>query len=567
MFKSAMPTKKSKNPLHPHNIVRMLKHRFWGRPLNDAMGGLMAAIVALPLCLAFGVASGLGAAAGLYGAIACGIFSAAFGGTPGQCSGPTGPMTVVAAGIYAANPDRPELVFAVVIAAGLFQIGLGYLGAARLIYYLPFPVLSGFMIGIGVIIVCIQIAPLFGLPGSSNVLDALHSSPEIFRSWNKDALIVGAVTFACIYGLPRISKRIPGSLVGIAASLWLCSFFNLNVPRIGEIPSELPVPHIPKIHFDDVHTILQGGLTIAVLGSIDTLLTSIVMDTVTRVRHNGNQELRGQGIGNIVSGLFGGIPGSGATMRTMINVKAGGRTYLSGTLHGLILLAVLLGLGQIAGQIPLATLAAILVSVGISIMDWRVIKGLRKAPKADTAVMALVLVLTVFVDLIMAVFAGVALASVLFVKQLADAHASGVTDMETLEELRALADHVPKDVRESVFIYEFTGPLFFGAAKNLSASMEKLGTGRYIILRFNNVPLMDQSGSYALENAIEVWESKGIKVLFVGLPPHIQDTLERTGAIHKIDMQNCFEHFEDAIAAIDAFESQKSEVVRDSGAE
>lgn len=517
----------------------------------------MAAIVALPLCLAFGVASGLGAAAGLYGAIACGIFAAVFGGTPGQCSGPTGPMTVVTAAVATANPGRPELVFAVVIAAGVIQIALGYSKAAQLIHYLPFPVLSGFMTGIGVIIVSIQLLPFFGLPSTANVLSSLQNLPEIVTHWNQDAIAIGVLTFACIYGSPLISKRIPGALVAIVASIWLCHACNLKVPVIGEIPSQLPVPHLPQVRFTDIHVILQSGLTIAVLGSIDTLLTSIVMDTVTKVRHNGDQELKGQGIGNIVSGLIGGIAGAGATMRTMVNVNAGGRTYLSGTVHGLILLAVVLGLGKIAAMIPLSSLAAILISVGISIVDWRTIKGLRQAPKSDTIVMGAVLLLTVFVDLIVAVLAGVALASVLFVKQLSDAQASTVSDMETLDELSQMTVLIPEGVRKSIGIYRFSGPIFFGAAKNLTSQVDRLSEARYIMLLFNNVPLIDQTGSYALENAIENWESKGVKVLFVGLPAHIRQTLVQTGAIHKIDMQNCFELLEECIKAIDAFESQR----------
>jgi sulfate permease, SulP family len=553
-----MSKAKIKNIFRPRTFIRMLERRFLGHPVADLTGGLMAAIVALPLCLAFGVASGMGAQAGLYGAIACGIMASVFGGTPGQCSGPTGPMTVVAAAVLTASDGRTELVFAVVIVAGILQVAFGYLKAAQLIHYLPYPVLSGFMIGIGVIIFFIQLAPLFGLPGTASVLTAIHHLPMIPFHWNRDAVTISLLTFVCIYGAPQISKKIPGSLVGIIAALWISHAFNMDVPRIGEIPSQLPMPHIPKIHFEDIHTILQSGLTIAVLGSIDTLLTSIVLDAVTRVRHDGDQELKGQGIGNIVSGLIGGLPGAGATMRTMVNVQSGGKTYLSGALHGVILLTVLLGLGKIASQIPTACLAAILVSVGISIMDWRIIKGVKKSPKADTIVMAVVLVLTVFVDLIVAVLVGVALASVLFVKQLSDSQASGHGDMETLEELRLMTEHIPENVRKLIHIYQFTGPLFFGAAKNLTAAVDKLSEARYIMLRFNNVPLIDQTGSYALENAIENWESKGIIVLFVGLPPHIRQTLIQTGAIHKVDMQNCFEHLEQGIQAIDAFETVRT---------
>lgn len=559
MVNAPISNKNPRTGLRFRTALRLIKERFWGHPFGDFTGGLMAAIVALPLCLAFGVASGLGAAAGLYGAIASGILASAFGGTPAQCSGPTGPMTVVTAALYSSNPGRPELVFAAVIAAGLMQIALGHFGAAQLIHYLPYPVISGFMIGIGVIIIAIQLEPLFGLSGGANVLSAIQHLPDILSLWNRDAVFISVFTLACIYGLPYISKRIPGPLVAIAGSIWLCNTFGLNVPRIGDIPSQLPSPRLPGVQFADLRIILQSGLTIALLSSIDTLLTSIVVDTVTKVRHRGNQELKGQGIGNIVSGLIGGLPGAGATMRTMVNFKAGGVTYLSGTLHGLILLAVLLGLGKMASQIPMATLAAVLVTVGISIIDWRTIKGLKRSPKADSIVMVVVLLLTVFVDLIVAVLAGMALASVLFVKRLSDAQASGIGDMETLEELRQLTERIPENIRQLVYIYQFTGPIFFGAAKNLTTQVDKLSEARYIILRFNNVPLIDQTGAYALENAIENWESKGVKVLFIGLPAHIRQTLEQTGTIHRINLQNCFQQFEGGIQAIDRYESQRRE--------
>lgn len=528
----------------------MMPKRFY---VGDFSGGLMAAIVALPLCLAFGVASGLGATAGLYGAIAIGIIAAFFGGTPGQCSGPTGPMTVVAAAILSTNSDRPELVFASVIAAGFFQIILGIVKAGGLISYVPYPVISGFMSGIGAIIISIELGPLFGLPAAGNVLAAVNSWLTLHQAFNTDAIFISLLSLLIIYFLPRLSKRIPAGLVAIIAATWISTALNLDLPRIGSIPTSFPIAKLPIINLTDLHTVIQNGLTLAILGAIDSLLTSLVMDKVTGNRHDSNKELLGQGLGNIAAGLFSGLPGAGATMRSMVNVKSGGRTKFSGALHGILLLGILLCFGQITSLIPLASLAAILLSVGLSIMDWRVLKSLTKTPRTDVIVMTVVLLLTIFVDLIIAVLVGVALASVLFVKQLADAKTSSIANLDTLDELCHLTEHVPENIRKSTYSYVLNGPIFFGEAKNIADAVDKLSDAKYIIFRFANVPLIDQTGAFALETAIEKWEQKGVKVLFVGMQPHIKKILEDTGA--RINFENSFERFERAIKSIDLVES------------
>ncbi len=537
--------------------LTVLKEKYWQNPLGDMIGGLMAAIVALPLCLAFGVASGLGAAAGLYGAIACGILAALFGGTPGQCSGPTGPMTVVAAAILSANSGRPDLIFAATVLGGVIQIAMGYAKAGQLIGYIPYPVISGFMTGIGAIIVCIEIGPLFGLPAAGNALAGLESLGSLFDKLNSSAMMISAVTLVLIYVLPHLSKKLPASLVALMASAILAHILHLDVPKIGEIPSNLPLPRLPGVSIDDMHLIIQNGLTLAVLGAIDSLLTSLVLDKVTRRRHDSDRELIGQGLGNMASGLIGGLPGAGATMRSMVNVKSGGTTALSGALHGLILLAVLVFFSNIASEIPLASLAAILLTVGLSIMDWRVLRALGKTPRADVFVMVTVLVLTIFVDLIIAVLVGVALASVLFVKQLTDARLSSISDLETLEELREVTEHIPESVRKSTYSYVLNGPLFFGEAKNLADTIDKLADAKYIILRFLNVPLIDQTGAFALETAIEKWQHRGIRVLLVGIQPNIRKILEDIGG--GVNEENCFERFENAIEAINLWETSSTD--------
>lgn len=525
-----------------------LREKYLSNLSGDFTGGLMGAIVALPLCLAFGVASGLGPAAGLYGAISCGILAGIFGGTAGQCSGPTGPMTVVAATMASTNTGRPELIFASVLAAGLLQIALGFAKAGGLIAYVPYPVISGFMTGIGSIIVIVELAPLFGVSGSGNVLVSLQKLFDIIPNLNTQALVISVLTVAMIYGLPKISRRLPASLIALISMTLLSNMLHFKLPTIGEIPSSLPIPSLPNITFADLHIVAENGITLACLGAIDSLLTSLVMDKVTGKKHDSNQELIGQGIGNMAAGLIGGLPGAGATMRSMVNVKSGGTTHLSGALHGLFLLLVLICLAKIASTIPMAALAAILFTVGLSIMDWRVLKSLRKAPRSDTVVMLTVLVLTIFVDLIVAVLIGVALASVLFVKQLSDARVSAMSQLETLQELNQLTSEVPEAVRKNTFCYELNGPLFFGEAKNLIDAISNVSNPRYIILRFSNVPLIDQTGAFALEHAIEKWQAAGAKILFVGLKKSIMQTLIDSGA--KIDLTNSFEQFEVALEAI-----------------
>lgn len=542
------------------SLVSKLRERYLTDIWGDLVGGLMTAVVALPLCLAFGVASGLGATSGLYGAIACGIFAALFGGTPGQCSGPTGPMTVVVAAIFAANPDKPGIVFAAVMLAGMIQIALGKLKAGQLIHYIPYPVISGFMTGIGAIIISIQLNPLFGLQGSDSVVAALQNLPFILTNWNTSAVTVGFATMAVIYLLPLISRKFPSLLIALIAVTVTSVVMQMDIPRVGVIPSGLPSVQLPVFGIAEARVVLESAITLALLGCIDSLLTALVLDKVANGRHDSDQELIGQGIGNMFSGFIGGLPGAGATMRSMVNVKAGGRTCLSGILHGILLLGVLMGFGRLASSIPLAALAGILITVGISIMDWRALKAIAKTGKSDVVVMVVVFVLTVFVDLIIAVAAGVALASVLFAKKLADSKLAEVQALDMLDELTRERERLPENVRTFIYSYQFNGPLFFGEAKNLMEAVDKLSEAKYIILRLHNVPIIDQTGAYALEDAIERWEGRGIKVLFVGMQPPIRHALEATGAIHKIDMENCFDQFEEAIEAIEVCEAKKVSV-------
>lgn len=513
---------------------------------GDLLGGLTAAIVALPIALAFGVASGLGATAGLYGAIACGMFAALFGGTKSQVSGPTGPMTVVVASMVATHLGHPELIFAAIILAGITQVGLGILKAGQLIEYIPYPVVSGFMSGIGIIIIILQMRPLVGLPGQGEVLGTLETFPEIFQSCNIQALGLGILCLICIYVVPLISKKVPGALVALIVGTVVAVSFDLKIPTITQIPTGVPLPRIPWFSIDAWHLVITNAFALATLGSIDSLLTSVVVDRLTKTKHDSNRELIGQGIGNFVSGLIGGLPGAGATMRSVINIKNGGSTRLSGFTHGIILLAVVMGLGPVAQKIPLACLAAILISVGISIIDYRAFKLVRKAPREDMIVLAIVILHTIFVDLIIAVIAGLAVASLLFAKKMSDIKTMHVDHAFNVPEAFPVLNSIPEELQKHIFVYSFHSPLFFGEVTNLEKLIEQVLDAKFVILHFSNVPFADISGAFALQEALNHWAAEGIDVLFVKLLEPTKSTLENLG----IRVLNCHDTVSDAIAHI-----------------
>ncbi|OGI07247.1 MAG: hypothetical protein A3I68_00735 [Candidatus Melainabacteria bacterium RIFCSPLOWO2_02_FULL_35_15] len=525
------------------------KTRYFANPAGDILGGLTTGVVALPMALAFGVASGLGAEAGLYGAMAAGIFAALFGGTPAQVSGPTGPMTVVTATIVAGHLGRPELVFAAVILAGIFQIIFGLVKTGQLIRYVPYPVISGFMSGIGLIIIILQINPLFGLKTFGDVGQALRYFTGITKDFNLNALLIGLLAILIIYFFPFITKKIPAPLVSLIICSLASVYFKLDLPRIGEIPHGLPLLKFPLISISELHLILPSAISLAILGSIDSLLTSIVMDRLTGKRHHSDQEQIGQGIGNIVAGLTGGLPGAGATMRSLVNLRSGGTTHLGGIIHGLFLLAVLLYLGPVASLIPLSCLAGILITVGVSIIDYKGLKDICKIPKEDAIVMFCVLALTVFVDLIVAVAVGIALASVLFAKKLSDQSLSTHSSFDNLEHLHEISEHIPSEFRKRIYTYTFNGPLFFGEVKNFNIAIEKMKDIKYLIIKFYNVPTIDQTGIYALEDAIEFLAKNGVKVFFVGITPPIKVLFEKIGSIKNIDAI-CFDSLEAALLNI-----------------
>lgn len=507
---------------------------------GDLTGGLVAGIVALPLALAFGVQSGLGAIAGLYGAIFIGIFAAIFGGTATQASGPTGPMTVVSAALVASAieitgslENAMGIIILTFLLGGILQIIFGLINIAGYVKYFPYPVVSGFMSGVGLIIVILQIFPFAGLSSEKSTWLVIQDLPRLFSDFNWQALSLGALTVAIYYLFPLITKAIPSALVALVVASVAAYFLQWDVPIIGEIPSGLPALQIDGVLSVDPSAymlIAEYAIVLAVLGSIDSLLTSVIADNMTKTKHNSNRELIGQGIGNTLAAIFGGIPGAGATKGTVVNINSGGRTRLSGTVHGLFLLAVLLGLGTLAGYIPLAVLAGLLIPIGFKIVDTKGLKHLFIVPKADSVVLILVLLITTFGSLIQAVGIGLLLASLLFMKRASDIGEKGleVGTLAGFDGEKPWQDEIEfyEANKDKVYIKHLYGPLFFGFTSRFQNEIKNIpNTIKVLIIRMDRVPYIDQSGLYALENAIMDLEKNGVEVYLTALQEQPKDKL------------------------------------------
>ena len=531
---------------------------------GDLFGGITAGIVALPLALAFGVQSGMGAIAGLYGAIAVGLFASFFGGTPSQVSGPTGPMTVVSSLIvFTAIESTGSLengfgtIITIFALSGFFLIAFGVLKLGTYIKYIPYPVVSGFMSGIGVIIIILQIFPFMGQTSPKSIIEVFKQLPAGLQNINVEAVLVASSTIAIIYISPKISKAIPSSLVALLAVTLITNVMELDVPLIGQIPNGIPELQISQFSVSglDLTLIIELALTLALLGAIDSLLTSVIADNVTKTKHDSNKELVGQGIGNMVAGAIGGLPGAGATMRTLVNVNAGGKTRVSGIVHSLLLAFILLGAGVYAAQIPLSVLAGILITVGIGIIDYKGFQHIPHVPRADAVVMILVLILTVFVDLIQAVAAGLILASVLFMKQMSDLGERRVK-MASLQEYRKELpwddENIPSAIMDKIYVKHLDGPLFFGFAPAFLEMAKTLPDIRVVIFRMKRVPHIDQTGLYALEEVIMSLEKRGIATVMTGLKKQHMRMLRRINIIPGlIPEKYLFKTFDDCIEWLD----------------
>ncbi len=571
-----------------------MKNRLFKHFKGDFFGGITAGIVALPLALAFGVTSGLGPDAGLYGAIFIGIFAALFGGTPTQISGPTAPMTAVSllviSGIVAANDGDVSkalpIILGVFLLTGLIQIALGFAGVGKYIRYIPYPVVSGFMTAIGVIIIITQLLPILGyypkedsayvasfkaqaeevllekilkeeagegylvledfsetqrraakvsqedVLNEAKILAKDHAKSvwgtikvlsNALKKTNPHELGIALVTILIIFGFKKITTAIPSTLVALLLVSGISMGFELPYRSISAIPEGFPMPHLElftEFKIEAIAPYLFTALSLALLGAIDSLLTSVVADNMTKTKHAPNKELIGQGIGNSIAAIFGGIPGAGATIRTVVNIKAGGKTKLSGVIAGILLLVILMLLGPVASKIPAAVLAGILMTVGIGVMDYKGLKAIPYIPISEVGIMLLVMLLSVFWDLVSAVGIGLVLASLIFMKKMGDV----TSEQSHIKALKSNEDAILEVVKEwgqipeNVFVKHLNGPVFFGATNELQALSRQLNEhATHLIIRMEKVPYIDQSGLYTLEDILLNLKQKGIGVSITGI--------------------------------------------------
>jgi len=525
---------------------------------GDIYGGVTAGVVALPLALAMGVASGLGPIAGMYGAIFVGFFAALFGGTDSQISGPTGPMTVVAAGLaasIAAHPDlmgNTGLIFTAIMLAGLFQIAMGLFKLGEYIRLVPYPVISGFMSGIGGIIIILQISPILGHDAPAGTLDALFYTPTAVQDANPVAIVIGLLSLAIALKWPAaLGKFVPGALAALIIGT-IISLVVGGAPILGDIPSGLPSFHMPTIDSISFFIIAEAAFVLALLGAIDSLLTSLVADNMTRTRHDSNKELVGQGIGNLFAGMFGGAPGAGATMRTVVNIRTGGRTRISGMLHALLLLGIVLGLGSYAAYIPNAVLAGILIKVGLDIIDWSYIKNAHRGPRWDLALMAIVVILTVFVDLITAVGVGVVLAALAFVQQVARDQMERLRDIHSVRHNASQREiEILDALGDKIQVFDFGGPMSFGAAADLGhhARSQLEGGAQAIILDFERVPRLDVSAALAVETVARDAKQTNRSIFLCTMNEEVEKTLGALEADKHLEATDHFKTREEALEA------------------
>ena len=513
---------------------------------GDIFGGLTAAVVSLPLALAFGVASGAGAIAGLYGAVCVGFFAALFGGTPTLISEPTGPMTVVMTAVVASlTATNPELglpmAFTVVMLAGIFQILFGIFKMGKYITLMPYSVISGFMSGIGVILIILQIPPFLGQAApKGGVLGTVQKIPELLSNINPPEAILGAITLAIIFLMPSKFKRfVPPQLLALVIGTLISLFFfqGAEIRRIGDIPVGLPTLQMPTFSAAQMITMLVDGAVLGMLGCIDTLLTAVIADSLTRTEHKSNKELIGQGIGNLVSGICGGLPGAGATMGTVVNIQTGATTALSGITRALILLVVVLWAAGLTKSIPMAVLAGIALKVGIDILDWSFLKRSHKISLKGTLIMYGVLLLTVFVDLIVAVGVGVFIANILTIDRLSELQAQEVKTITDNDDEILLSPEEKRLLNQAngrIILFYLSGPMIFGVSKAIAREHTAMKEADVLIVDLSDVPLLGVTASLAIENAIKDAIDKGLQVFIVGATSKIQHRLERLGILAQI---------------------------------
>ena len=519
---------------------------------GDLFGGITAAVVGLPVALAFGVASGLGAIAGMYGAIAVGFFSAVFGGTRSQISGPTGPMAIAMAVVVASHATSLAEAFTIVIMAGLIQVLLGVLRIGRFVGYTPYSVISGFMSGVGIIIILLQSLPFLGSPvASGGPVGAITAWPDAIREFNLNAFAIAAVTLAVgVFWPARLAKFLPPTLAALASGTLLGVLWLTQTPVIGDVPTGLPGFGLPDFAPDFLLRAIQPALIIALLGSIDSLLTSLIADSMTRTRHDPDRELIGQGIGNTIAGFIGGLPGAGATMGTVVNIRAGGRTQVSGVLRAAILLALVLGLGKYVESIPHAALAGILMKVGWDIIDWRFLSRVHRVQKAHLLVMLITLGLTVFLDLVTAVAIGLIAAGMAGARQLERLELDSVVSVPLLDQTflagQQALDAVD-DFSARVGLVALRGAFTVASSNKLVNTISvDIRDHEVVILDFSETIYMDDSAALVVEQLIDSAMEDNTDCVVMGLNGLPEATLHGLNVLENVPEDQVVDNLEEA---------------------
>lgn len=531
---------------------------------GDAFGGVSAAIVSLPLALAFGVASGAGAAAGVYGALLVGLFASLFGGTKTLISEPTGPMTVVftvvIADMLARHPEQGmAMAFTVVMMAGVVQILLSSLKLGRYITMIPYSVISGFMSGIGCILILLQLGPLIGAKAPEpGVMGTITNLDAIFAQFSYQEISIALVSLGILFLTPKaLAKKVPPQLIAliVVSVLSMVLFSKAEISRIGDIDIGLPTFYFPT--FSDVllREMFIDAMILGTLGCIDSMLTSLIADNLTKEDHDSDRELRGQGLGNLFSGMFGGLPGAGATMGTVVSIQAGGKTITAGVIRVVVLCIACFALADLLALVPSALLAAIALKVGVDILDWSFIKRAKNASRHTSMIMYLVLLLTVFVDLILAVGIGLFIANIITIEKLSYAQRDGIkTITDTDDELRLTPEEktVFNRLKNKLLMVYLSGPMMFGLSRALSRQHRILARYEYVVMDLSDVSFIDDTIALTIENAISDAMEAKVTLLLVHPTGEVGEKLARLGVTDLLPQNQIFDTRPQAFTWLDS---------------
>lgn len=515
---------------------------------KDVTAGVIVAIIALPLSIALAISSGVSPEQGLFTAIVAGFLISLLGGSRVQIGGPTGAFMVIVYGIV--KQYGMDGLIASTIMAGIIMVILGLFKMGSIIKFIPYPITTGFTSGIALVIFSSQIKDFFGLkigevPAEFVLKWKMYI--ENFNTFNIESLALGILSLIIIIFWPKINKKIPGTLIALVVSTLLASFFSLDVETIGSkfghISSSLPAPSLPQISFDAFKDLVAPAFTIAILGSVESLLSAVVADGMINGKHRSNMELVAQGIANVGSGIFGGIPATGAIARTVANIKNGGRTPVAGMVHAVTLLFILVTFMPLASMIPLSSLAAVLVIVAYNMSEWRAFKALFKAPKSDIFILMTTFLLTVFLDLVKAIEIGMVISALLFMKRMSD-----VAKIEELDLSQENFDLKADEMPENVQVYEVNGPFFFGAADKFMDTLKGIGSHvDFVVLGLEKVPAMDATAIQAFRIFIEICKKNKTRLVLHGIQTQPQDVLEKSELYEIIGSENIFDNLEDAL--------------------